>query len=1112
MPLQFVGFDRQLHNIMAQLETQDTQTSLIAETQTEETALSLSFLLAKDDSPVFRASLQRMEDEVDKVSAWIETVCKALRIFLEEINKYNESSSNLAGRIVPGASFTMELVDSDLGMNTLRTFADALQCVYSFNAKLVDDLQEYFLVPFIQFSRDDLKQMKEARRAYERIAEKYDSALYKYAGLSKSKDSSSLREDAFQLYDLRKLYIKTSMDYCAKSIRFKYALDRLILDQITESMDSILEFYLSASEVYKGLKPRIDTLKKRLDDRLLFHEERMALLEDERGKLEEQLVAMFKPSSVLPTSNTAVLSNKITVEDGTPTEKEGYLFKKNIPKSPLIAPSWSRRWCYIREGKFGYMALSKQRGTVASAAPLSVLLCEARIDDKQDRRYCFEIISSKRSYLLQAESEEDLVSWLKVFECAKLAAMKVEKRDDLPKDEDAKFDIQKSFIDEDEWESASTPPIIQRKFEDLVSWLKVFECAKLAAMKVEKRDDIPKDDDAKFDIQKSFIDEDEWESASTPPIIQRKFVRIASRRSESMNVERIKYPSLSYEKKNRELREVFKNFPQEDQYVDSFTASLLRESLIQGRLYLTQFHICFFSNILSLLTTVVIAFQDIKSIQRKSEVKDGIIVITTKDANYEFKFNPKNETRAFGAMNSILWSAQGEKSLSLQELFDQVYNTYGEKEDEDQAVSVSGSPSKPIGNQKSDSPLKNQISDASVPEDVILPNSEFIADTEHYERMEVNIILNCSAKKLFQVLYESGDFILSVHNARGDKDTVVTPWSKDDPPQREVKWTFGVNHPMVKAKTAECIEKNSLVKKQEHLCYIVDASSRTPAMPYGDSFATNTKFCITFVSEKTSRLQVSIGVTWFKNPLVKSIIKSEAMKGLAAYLQDYVRILHQEVAKITGEPIPPVTVTNLPKVPSVTPLSSHQPSSVPSENGISWYITMLLFALSILLNLYSMYTGGVPSIIRFGQNAEIALEKSMYDFPWLHTFNTSSHLKSSRHNEKLQSFNEFLEKHKNQQNWNSEDGKSLVHKLDKLNKNTKELRESAIDILKNLGTLDHNSVSLAYLTWMEDQIQLCRDIANKASPEEVNSFEQKCKRLQFEMAIFLSGLDPNEVV
>jgi hypothetical protein len=886
-----------------------------------------------------------MEDEVDKVSAWIETVCKALRIFLEEINKCNESSSNLAGRIVPGASFTMELVDNDLGMNTLRTFADALQCVYSFNAKLVDDLQEYFLVPFIQFSRDDLKQMKEARRAYERIAEKYDSALYKYAGLSKSKDSSSLREDAFQLYDLRKLYIKTSMDYCAKSIRFKYALDRLILDQITESMDSILEFYLSASEVYKGLKPRIDTLKKRLDDRLLFHEERVALLEEERGKLEEQLVVMFKPSSVLPTSNTAVLSNKVTVEDGTPTEKEGYLFKKNIPKSPLIAPSWSRRWCYIREGKFGYMALSKLRGTVASAAPLSVLLCEARIDDKQDRRYCFEIISSKRSYLLQAESEEDLVSWLKVFECAKLAAMKVEKRDDLPKDEDAKFDI-----------------------------------------------------------QKSFIDEDEWESASTPPIIQRKFVRIASRRSESMNVERIKYPSLSYEKKNRELREVFKNFPQEDQYVDSFTASLLRESLIQGRLYLTQFHICFFSNILSLLTTVVIPFQDIKSIQRKSEVKDGIIVITTKDANYEFKFNPKNETRAFGAMNSILWSAQGEKSLSLQELFDQVYNTYGEKEDEDQAGSVSGSPSKPIGNQKSDSPLKNQVSDASVPEDVILPNSEFIADTEHYERMEVNIILNCSAKKLFQVLYDSGDFILSVHNARGDKDTVVTPWSKDDPPKREVKWTFGVNHPMVKAKTAECIETNSLVKKQEHVCYIVDASSRTPAMPYGDSFATNTKFCITFVSEKTSRLQVSIGVTWFKNPLVKSIIKSEAMKGLAAYLQDYVRILQQEVAKITGEHIPPVTVTNLPKVPSVTPLSSHQPSSVPSENGISWYITMLLFALSILLNLYSMYTGGVPSIIRFGQNAEIPLEKSMHDFPWLHTFNTSTHIKSSRHNEKLQRF------------------------------------------------------------------------------------------------------------
>jgi hypothetical protein len=37
-------------------------------------------------------------------------------------------------------------------------------------------------------------------------------------------------------------------------------------------------------------------------------------------------------------------------------------------------------------------------------------------------------------------------------------------------------------------------------------------------------------------------------------------------------------------------------------------------------------------------------------------------------------------------------------------------------------------------------------------------------------------------------------------------------------------------------------------------------------------------------------------------------------------------------------------------------------------------------------------------------------------------------------------------------------------------------------------------------------------MASKASPDEVISFEQKCKRLQFELAIFLSGLDPNEVV
>ncbi len=55
--------------------------------QTEETALSLSFELAKEDSPTFRANLQRFEDEVEKLSLWLESLCKSTKFFTDELGR-----------------------------------------------------------------------------------------------------------------------------------------------------------------------------------------------------------------------------------------------------------------------------------------------------------------------------------------------------------------------------------------------------------------------------------------------------------------------------------------------------------------------------------------------------------------------------------------------------------------------------------------------------------------------------------------------------------------------------------------------------------------------------------------------------------------------------------------------------------------------------------------------------------------------------------------------------------------------------------------------------------------------------------------------------------------
>lgn len=74
-------------------------------------SLTLSFEIARQDAPLFRANLQRIEDETEKLSAWIESLTRSLRMLVDELVKENEASSAMAAKV---------LLNSELiGMKTL---------------------------------------------------------------------------------------------------------------------------------------------------------------------------------------------------------------------------------------------------------------------------------------------------------------------------------------------------------------------------------------------------------------------------------------------------------------------------------------------------------------------------------------------------------------------------------------------------------------------------------------------------------------------------------------------------------------------------------------------------------------------------------------------------------------------------------------------------------------------------------------------------------------------------------------------------------------------------------------------------------------------------------
>lgn len=95
---------------------------------------------------------------------------------------------------------------------------------------------------------------------------------------------------------------------------------------------------------------------------------------------------------------------------------------------------------------------------------------------------------------------------------------------------------------------------------------------------------------------------------------------------------------IATKKKTQEFRHVFKNMSELEKLVAAFSCALLKEILVQGKLYLTQNYLCFNSNILGWVTNLIIPLQEVIQIEKKSTVllfPNGM-AITTLHQKYVF--------------------------------------------------------------------------------------------------------------------------------------------------------------------------------------------------------------------------------------------------------------------------------------------------------------------------------------------------------------------------------------------------------------------------------------------------------------------------------------------
>lgn len=117
--------------------------------------------------------------------------------------------------------------------------------------------------------------------------------------------------------------------------------------------------------------------------------------------------------------------------------------------------------------------------------------------------------------------------------------------------------------------------------------------------------------------------------------------------SQNAGQQRLTGFAVSSKKRNRDFHALFKSVPDDDYLIEDYSCALHREILAHGRLYVSEGHLCFSSNILGWTTTLVMSFDEIVSVEKRSTAlvfKNGLM-ISTLHAKHNFaSFTSRDST------------------------------------------------------------------------------------------------------------------------------------------------------------------------------------------------------------------------------------------------------------------------------------------------------------------------------------------------------------------------------------------------------------------------------------------------------------------------------------
>ncbi|VEU24048.1 DEKNAAC105152 [Brettanomyces naardenensis] len=383
---------------------------------------------ASTDSPCFRASLHYSDTAISSIVQSLRDITTFFHryvVLAADISDLHDDF-NVIFAPIPSDDASNELVSKDIAAPCLEATIKGTNEAFKTIRRLLHLDTDVFKT-IQSFLDTDIVRYLTLRQQFSAVQQRYEALLAKYMSLPKAYDPAKTKEDALQLFEIRKQYVHLSLSLWVNIQKLDLRLSSVLVEICSAMWPSSPE--VSSLLAFPGLRSAYTAIT-RLQVCLSLQKASAKSLIDDLGKVkrssEVSVNNLFTPSAELSDYDPAPLNNDNVFLDGKRPqeqfEKHGWVFLK----SQLVGSGvqvWLKRWLFIKGEVFGFLAISGNGQYVEESDRFGVLLANVRYIPGEDRKFCFEIKTVQFSVTLQVETVAELKSWLTVFRSVKRRAV-----------------------------------------------------------------------------------------------------------------------------------------------------------------------------------------------------------------------------------------------------------------------------------------------------------------------------------------------------------------------------------------------------------------------------------------------------------------------------------------------------------------------------------------------------------------------------------------------------------------------------------------------------------------------------------------------------------------